>query len=218
MADSDSPEDLKAKSQFDDWNAGWFLDPVYFGDYPAYLKSRHPMPEFTPETSALVSQKTDFLGMNFYFGDKVKWNPSHPNDAEQIPIRVDTPTQMGWNKVPESLTYSLIETQKRYDPPSIIITENGCAYEDKVEDGKVHDPLRISFLRDYIKAAGDAVAQGVRLEGYFAWSLMDNFEWAQGYRPTFGLVHVDYKTQQRIPKDSAYLYRDIIRANAVSEQ
>lgn len=218
MPASDDPKDLQAKAQFDDWNVGWFLDPVYFGDYPEYLKCRYPMPAFTPETSALVSQKTDFLGMNFYYGDKVRWNPERMNDAEQFPIRIDSVTQMGWTKVPESLTYNLVETQRRYDPSLIIITENGCAYDDQVTNGVVKDPLRKAFLREYIKAAADALDQGVKLGGYFVWSLLDNFEWAQGYTPRFGIFRVDYDTLKRIPKESAFMYRDIIQANAVPHQ
>jgi beta-glucosidase len=212
---SDQPDDLKAKEQFDSWNVGWFLDPVYFGDYPEYLKRRFPMPEFTQETSALVSQKTDFMGLNFYFGNMVQWDASERNDAKEITIRVDNTTQMGWQKVPETLTYTLIESQKRYDPAKIIITENGCAYEDTVTNDRVHDPKRMEFIRDYVAAAGKSMEHGVKLGGYFAWSLMDNFEWAEGYRPTFGIVHVDYETQKRVPKDSAYMYRDFIRANGV---
>ncbi|HWD38511.1 MAG TPA: GH1 family beta-glucosidase [Fimbriimonas sp.] len=215
MPYSQSEEDLKAKSQFDDWNVGWFLDPIYKGDYPEFLKSRYQMPEFTAETSKLVSQKTDFMGLNFYQGDMVKWNPAFANDAEQVPLRQDNTTQMGWQRVPETLTYTLVESQKKYNPAKIVITENGCAYEDSLINGKVHDPLRMQFLRDYICAVEEAIESGVRVGGYFAWSLMDNFEWGEGYRPTFGLVHVDYETQVRTPKDSALMYRDIIRTSRV---
>jgi beta-glucosidase len=215
MPYSESQEDLKAKAQFDDWNTGWFLDPVYFGDYPEFLKSRYPMPEFTEETSRLVSQKTDFMGLNFYQGDKVKWNPEKPNDAEQVDLRIDATTQMGWQSVPETLTYTLVESQKKYNPAKIIVTENGCAYPSTLEDGKAHDPERVEFIQKYLRACHDAIEQGVNLQGYFAWSFMDNYEWAEGYRPTFGMVHVDYETQKRTPKDSAYLYRDIINSNSV---
>ncbi len=215
FAYSDSPDDLKAKQQFDDWNVGWFLDPVYFGDYPEYLKSRYSPPEFTPETSKLVSQPTDFMGLNFYFGEVVKWSEGALNDAELLPIRIDATTQMGWQSVPESLTYTLVESQKKYQPKQIIITENGCAYPCELLDGKAHDPERVTFIEKYLLACDAAIKQGVRLNGYFAWSFMDNFEWAQGYRPTFGLVHVDYETQARTPKDSAYRYREIIKNNAL---
>ncbi len=215
VAASDSPEDLKAKEQFDHWNAGWFLDPLYKGDYPEYMKQRYAMPEFTPETSKLVSQPLDFMGLNFYFGDVVKWNPEHMNDAEQMPSRIDNTTQMGWQRLPETFAQCLVETHKRYKPEKIVVFENGCAYEDKVENGRVHDPQRMQFIRDYISAMGDAIREGVPVAGYFVWSLLDNFEWAEGYRPTFGLVRVDYATQQRIPKDSAFMFRDIIKANAV---
>ena len=215
MPFSDKSEDLQAKLQFDSWNAGWFLDPVYLGDYPEYMKSRYPMPEFTPETSKLVSQKTDFMGLNFYQGDLVRWNPDCPNDAEQVPLRKDSTTQMGWQRVPETLTYTLVESQRIYNPDKILITENGCAYDDTVVGEKVHDELRCTFIRDYIAATGRAIDAGAKVGGYYAWSLMDNFEWAEGYRSTFGLIHVNYETQERIPKDSALMYREIIRANGV---
>ena len=212
---TDSPDDLKAKSQFDDWNVGWFLDPIYKGDYSEYMKARYPMPEFTPETSKLVSQKTDFMGLNFYQGDQVRWNPKSRNDAEQIDLRKEATTQMGWQRVPETLTYTLVESQKAYNPEKILVTENGCAYKDPLSNGRVNDPERMEFLSQYIKAAHDAIQQGVNLKGYFVWSFMDNFEWGEGYEPTFGIVQVDYKTQKRTPKDSAFMYRDIVRNNGV---
>jgi beta-glucosidase len=179
------------------------------------MKNRFPLPEFTPETSKLVSQPTDFLGLNFYQGDLIKWNSEKLNDAEQVDVRQDATTQMGWQSVPETLTYTLLETQKRYEPSKIIITENGCAYPTDLKDGKAHDPARVEFLSKYLSACHDAIEQGVRLEGYFAWSFMDNYEWAFGYRPTFGLVHVDYSTQVRTPKDSALWYREVIKNNGV---
>ncbi|RYG19237.1 beta-glucosidase [bacterium] len=212
---SDSEEDQKALWQNDQWTAGWFLDPVYKGDYNDYMKSRYAVPEFTEEERRLVTQPTDFMGLNFYDAGKIRWKEGAQNDAETVPLRLDNTTQMGWNRVPETLTYCLTESQKRYSPPKIYITENGCAYDYPVENGRVHDTQRVEFYRTYLEGVLDAIDQGANVQGYFAWSLMDNFEWAEGYRPRFGIVHVDYETQERTPKDSAFFLRDTIKANAV---
>ena len=212
---SDSEEDLKATAQSDAWTAGWFLDPVYRGDYNDFMKSRYGMPTFTEEQSRLVSQPTDFMGLNFYDSPKIRWKEGAPNDAEGVPLRQDNTTQMGWNRVPETLTHCLVQSQKRYSPPKIVVTENGCAYDYPVEDGRVHDAMRVEFYRSYLEGVLDAIDQGANVQGYFAWSLMDNFEWAEGYRPRFGIVHVDYETQARTPKDSAFFLRETIKANGL---
>lgn len=212
---SDDPKDIRATEQSNIWNAGWFLDPIYKGDYHEYMKRTFPMPEFTPETSKLVSQKTDFMGLNFYEGSYVRWCEGALNDAEQVPLHRTAETQMGWFRVPESLKHTLVKSQKDYNPDAIYITENGCAYDYPVENGHVHDALRVEFLRQYIAAARESIDEGVKLRGYFVWSLMDNFEWAFGYRPRFGIVHVDYETQVRTPKDSAVMMSKIIRANSL---
>lgn len=212
---SDSEQDLQALRQSDAWTAGWFLDPLYKGDYNDYMKSRYAVPSFTAEESKLVSQPTDFMGLNFYDAPQIRWKAGAQNDAEQVPLRIDNTTQMGWNRVPETLTHCLVESQKRYDTRKIIVTENGCAYDYPVENGKVHDEKRVEFYRSYLDGVLDAIDQGAKVEGYFAWSLMDNFEWAEGYRPRFGIVHVDYDTQVRTPKDSAFFLREVIQANGL---
>jgi beta-glucosidase len=212
---SDDPKDVLATEQSNSWNVAWFLDPIYKGDYPEYLKRRYPMPEFTPETSKLVSQPTDFMGLNFYEGSYVKWSDDGPNNAEQIPLHRTAETQMGWFRVPEALTTTLVMSQRDYNPAEIYVTENGCAYDYPVVGGRVADELRVRFLQEYLAATQDAIRQGVNLKGYYVWSLMDNFEWAFGYRPRFGIVHVDYETQVRTPKDSAFMMREIMKANSL---
>lgn len=207
---SDSESDRLALWQSDQWTAGWFLDPLYHGDYNDYMKSRYAMPTFNDEEKRLVSQSTDFMGLNFYQSGRIRWKSGAKNDAEEIPLRQDNTTQMGWQRVPETLTHCLVESQKRYRPAKILVTENGCAYEEPV-----HDEKRIEFYRSYLDAVLDAIDQGVNVQGYFAWSLMDNFEWAEGYRPRFGIVHVDYGTQARTPKDSARFLSEVIQANAL---
>ena len=212
---SATPQEEKALWQSDEWTAGWFLDPVYKGDYSDYMKARYAMPSFTPEESRLVSQPTDFMGLNFYQAGRIRWKAGAQNDAEEVPLRVDNPTQMGWNRVPETLTHTLTESQRRYSPPKIVVTENGCAYDDPVADGRVRDARRVEFYRTYLEGVLDAIERGANVQGYFAWSLMDNFEWAEGYRPRFGIVHVDYDTQVRTPKDSARFLGEVIQANGL---
>ena len=122
---------------------------------------------------------------------------------------------MGWPIEPWGLTEILTRVAREYPGVPLMVTENGAAFADKpdLDAGVVADPQRIDYLNTHIRAAADAVAQGADLRGYFVWSLMDNFEWAEGYRPRFGLIYVDYRTQRRILKDSAHWYRSVIERN-----
>ena len=123
---------------------------------------------------------------------------------------------MGWEIYPHGLDLMLEELQRAYHPPALLITENGAAYpEGPSDDGAVHDTKRIEYLDGHLRACHDALAAGVDLRGYFVWSLMDNFEWAEGYAKRFGIVHVDYRTQERVLKDSAKWYREVIRRNGI---
>jgi beta-glucosidase len=123
---------------------------------------------------------------------------------------------MGWRIEPASLTELLVSLSARYPDVPLMITENGAAFEDVLTpDGRVHDAGRTAYVRDHLSALVDAIEAGVDLRGYFVWSLLDNFEWALGYDKRFGIVHVDYHTLVRTPKDSALWYGDAIRANAV---
>jgi beta-glucosidase len=122
---------------------------------------------------------------------------------------------MGWDIVPEGLTKTLVRLKKDYDAPPIFVTENGSAWEDEVVDGEIHDPDRVDYLDQHLGAISDAIADGVDVRGYFAWSLMDNFEWAWGYERRFGIVRVDYDTQARTPKDSAHRYAAVAKANGL---
>ena len=215
---TDSEDDRQAVDQHNAWSAGWFLDPIYHGDYPAFMKARYELPEFTPETSALVSAPTDFMGLNFYMASPVRWNLKSRNDAEELDNPKLPHTAMGWMVVPDTIRHTLVESQRVYNPPKILVTENGCAFEDAVVDGRVHDPERIDFLRNYLRACHEAIDRGTRLMGYFVWSFLDNFEWAEGYRPRFGITHVDFETQNRILKSSALVYRDIIASNGLNAE
>ncbi len=155
-----------------------------------------------------IAAPIDFLGVNNYFRFVV-------TAAEDGPKLIKPPestlTDMGWEVYPDGLRRLLIGLAENYAPQAIYITENGAAFGDvRVHDGRVHDPERTEFLQTHIGAVSDALAAGVPIRGYFVWSLLDNFEWAEGYSKRFGIVYVDYPTLERIPKDSFYWYRDFI--------
>ena len=137
--------------------------------------------------------------------------------VEILPPSLEIPqTIKGWEINPAMLHQQLLEFKNRYGNPPIYITENGCASPDVLDaEGKVSDPDRADYFRDYLSAASLAIEDGVNLKGYFAWSLLDNFEWAEGYTQRFGIVYVDYPTQKRIPKDSFYFLKNIYQNNEV---
>jgi len=199
---------------FTSWSNSWWLDPVFFGNYPK--ESLEHLEKYLPadyeKDMAIISQPVDFLGNNHYQGHYV----SADKKGEIIchgPIAGEALTGFNWRITPEGLYWGPKFLYERYKKP-IIITENGLSNKDWVAlDGKVHDPQRIDFTNRYLKEYKRAAEDGVDLAGYFHWSIMDNFEWAYGYRERFGLVHVDFKTQKRTIKDSGYWYRDVIRDN-----
>lgn len=194
----------------------WMLDPLFKGVYPAdmvaLLEPYLPPIELTAVHAAAVP--LDFLGVNYYLRDVVL------HDDHELPLQVRhispegaAKTALGWEIFPEGLTTLLVRLQQDYAPPALYITENGAAFDDEVSaDGTVSDPQRIAYLKSHLAAVAEAIAQGATVKGYFAWSLMDNFEWSHGYSKRFGLIYVDYATQQRIPKQSAWYYRDQILA------
>jgi beta-glucosidase len=178
-----------------------------------------------PGDLELIGAPLDFLGVNFYRPVTVAAAPhrsANPEMRTAVDIGVaeldpygTRHTTMGWPVVPESLTELLCGLHARYPRlPPVWITENGSAETDTVDpDGRVHDTERIDYLTDHLTAVAAAVAAGVDVRGYYAWSLLDNFEWARGYDQRFGLVHVDYDTLTRTPKDSYHWYRDLITAH-----
>jgi beta-glucosidase len=163
---------------------------------------------------AAIATPLQFLGVNYYSRLVVK------RGSDGLPVAVpmapkDELTAMGWEVYPQGLHDVLVRVSRDYGPAEIYLTENGAAYDDVVEpSGRVADPRRIEYLRAHLEAARRAIAEGVPLAGYFAWSLMDNWEWALGYEKRFGLVHVDFETQRRTLKDSALWYRAVIAALA----
>lgn len=221
-ARSDSPVDLDAVKALDGHFNRWFLDPVYGRGYPADMVERYgeAMPAVSVDDLDEIATPTDFLGINSYNPSVVAPPLDPENPLGFDPLTTDELraahyelTAMGWPIVPEAFGQLLTRVAREYDVPAIYITENGAAFDDEVVDGVVDDPRRVDFLRSHLAALDVAIAEGAPVRGYFAWSLLDNFEWAWGYGKRFGLVHVDFETQERTPKSSALWYRDAIAAN-----
>lgn len=224
MSASESPEDKSAAERLDMAFNRWFLDPLYGQGYPEALVELYGdmMPEIEGNDLDFIASQTDFLGINYYFPQTVRAVPltQHP-----LGIAVRTPeeevaagreiTAMGWPVAPESFTELLKRVQSDYAPKAVYITENGAAFDDTLEDGVVHDRQRTAYLRSHFEAAWEALHAGVPLQGYFVWSLLDNFEWAYGYSKRFGIIYVDYPTQERVLKDSARYYQRVVADNAV---
>ena len=212
---SDSAEDQAAMARHDGLRNRWFLDPLYGRGYPvATLASvGDAAPVVMPGDMETIAMATDFLGVNFYFPETVANAPGHgPLDVEMVTMSGQEHTAMGWAIAPESMTELLLRIEREYDPGPIYITENGSCFDDTVEaDGTIADHRRRRFLQRHLAALNDAIAQGVPVKGYFAWSLIDNFEWAEGYQRRFGLIHVDFATQARRMKESGKWYRGFLR-------
>lgn len=213
---SPSPQDYRAAREMDGFLNRWFLDPVHGRGYPAdvtawFGRVHNAEVNFVDEGDMdSIAVPTDFLGVNYYTRHVAR-DPSDDNAPRTISTEDSEFTDMGWEVAPRSLFRLLNRLHFEYQVPSIYITENGAAFPDRVsEDGRVHDDRRLAYLKAHFQAAYDAIQCGVPLEGYFVWSFMDNFEWAFGYTKRFGIVYVDFETQQRIVKDSGLWYRDVI--------
>jgi beta-glucosidase len=224
--------DAEAARRVDGQANRLYLDPIFRGEYPEDLLSYYrergvDLPPVRDGDLEVISGPVDFLGVNYYFRHHVREAPGEaagpseifadlqargivPHDAEK--------TAMGWPVEPEGLTQILLRIKDEYSPVPIYVTENGRAVYDYVDpEGKVKDEERISYLDAHFRAAHDAMQQGVDLRGYMVWSLLDNFEWAEGYSKRFGIVFVDYGTQRRIPKASVRWYTDVIERNGLPD-
>lgn len=190
-----------------------FSDPVFFGKYPDAYYELEDIPAAAADDMALISSPVDFFALNIYEGRTVR--RAEDGSIEQLAAPVGSPkTLMDWEITPVNMRWAPRHLYRRYGK-KVYITENGISCQDYVfSDGKVHDSYRIEYLNSYLRELRAAAEDGVtKPAGYFHWSLMDNFEWAEGYKQRFGLVHVDFATQKRTPKDSYFTYRDIIRSN-----
>ena len=232
---TDKPQDREAAERAVQFFLGWFADPIYkSGDYPPVMRERvgDRLPRFTAEESAALLGSADFFGLNHYTtmfaagasnadGTPSVYGNGGISEDQNVDLSADPAwplTDFKWAVVPWGCRKLLEWIARRYDNPAIYITENGCAMDDSVSaNGSIHDPDRIAFHRGYLEACHQAIAAGVDLRGYFAWSLMDNFEWASGYCYRFGLVHVDRQTLARTPKSSARWFSDVVRHNALPD-
>jgi beta-glucosidase len=209
----DSAADLAAAKLADGFDNRWYADPIFKGSYPKDIVEGFgkEVPIHSGDMQA-ISSPLDFLGINFYTRQTITSDDS-AKPLPYKPILVDgvERTAMGWEVHPQSLTDIIMRVHNEYAPREIYITENGSAWEDSVVDGKIDDKSRVSYLERHLDAMLAAKSQGAPVLGYFAWSLLDNFEWAFGYSKRFGIVYVDYETQKRIPKSSALYYRDRIK-------
>jgi len=214
---SERPEDLAATHRADAYMNRQYLDPVFLGRYPAQMKEifGEAWPEFPPEDFALIRQPLDFLGINYYSRGIMRHDPAAAfGQWSTVPHPHHLRTDMDWEVFPQGLTDLLVDVKARYGSVPIFITENGAAFPDpETAVEEVADPLRVDYFRTHLAALRAAMAAGVDVRGYFAWSLLDNFEWAFGYSKRFGIIHVDFKTQQRTMKASARFYSEIIRSN-----
>jgi beta-glucosidase len=221
---SDSEADRGAARRHDAYLNRQFLDPVLRGEIAARLPEMFgtAWPDWTAAELAQVAQPIDFVGVNYYLRLVVCADDGGgPARARIVPQANCPRTAMDWEIYPRGLTETLVWVHERYGQVPLYITENGAAFADKRQpNGSVNDTERVQYLLEHLRAAGEAISAGVNVRGYFVWSLLDNFEWACGYSKRFGIVHVDFPTQQRVAKSSARFYTNVIRSNgaALEEQ
>ncbi len=217
-AASESAEDRAATARAHAYMNRQYLDPVFFGRYPRLLEEifGEAWPRWPADDFALIRQPIDFVGVNYYTRSVTRFDPqSWPLQAAPVRQPRATYTETTWEVFPQGLTDTLVWVSRRYGNPPLYVTENGAAFFDPpvVEGERLADPLRVDYLRKHLKAVRNARAAGADVRGYFAWSLLDNFEWSLGYSKRFGIVHVDFDTQKRTPKDSARFYANVVATN-----
>jgi beta-glucosidase len=225
---SPSDADRDACRRFDGFFNRWFLDPLHGRGYPAdvvadYVADGHlppsGLPVVRPGDLEAIAVACDFLGINYYMrtvarSDRIPEAENAPRTVQLAPK--SEWTEMGWEVWPKGLSDLLLRVHEDYAPPRILVTENGASYSTPPDaDGRVRDVDRIRYLKGHLMAAHRAIELGVPLEGYFVWSLLDNFEWDRGYTQRFGITWVDYATRQRIAKDSAIWYSQVIAEGAL---
>jgi beta-glucosidase len=214
----DHPAVADAVRRADGWQNRVFLDPLLRGGYPDDVRADLAgVSDFSFERdgdAATIAAPLDLLGVNYYQTQVVSTSPMPGTNLAALQPTETPLTAMGWGVDPEGLGDLLRRLHRDYGDLPLYVTENGSAYDDEVTaDGRIHDEERTAFLAAHLASAQQAIADGVPLKGYFVWSLMDNFEWAHGYSKRFGVVHVDYATQQRRLKDSGRWYADFLRAH-----
>lgn len=237
--ETDSPEDAEAVRRVDGLQNRVFLDPVLHGAYPADVQAdTAAVTDWSfvqPGDLEVIAAPLDVLGVNYYSPTHVRhWTRERPKehadghgegkaspwiagDDVEFPFQPGRKTDMGWSIDPRGMTELLLRVAREAPGCEIMVTENGAAFPDVMDaNGRVIDTDRIDYLRGHLAAVHEAIEAGAPVTGYYLWSLLDNFEWAWGYGKRFGIVHVDYNTQVRTPKDSALFYADVIRRNALT--
>ncbi len=216
---SDSADDIAASDRHHAWNNIWFLDPLVKGTYPnAYIEQEKMLRKMDvrPGDMEACKEKPDFIGINLYQRSIVENNPDDRNLGIRQHRGFGPQTAFGWEIWPAALYRMIKRIDREYDHPIIYITENGCSYPTGPDgNGRVPDHERIDFYNGFVGQVGRAIDEGCDVRGYYAWTLIDNFEWAEGFRQRFGIVHVDFETQKRTIKDSGYWFRDLIAKNQI---
>ncbi len=215
---SENPHDRAATQRADAYMNRQYLDPLFLKRYPEEMREifGEAWPDWPANDFALIAQPIDFIGINYYTRNVTRFDANAwPLYAASVRQPRATYTETGWEVFAQGLTDILLQVRERYGNLPLYITENGAAFFDPptAESDRVHDPLRVDYLRKHIRAIHAAIQGGVDLRGYFVWSLFDNLEWSWGYSKRFGIVHVDFATQQRTLKDSAAAYSRVIASN-----
>ena len=216
---SPSDADKQASKLFNQFFNEWFLDPLYGKSYPSNVandwikKGLIPSIDFVKDGDYdIISIPTDFLGINYYSRGIIRSEEIPEEENLPVEIVAGDKTDFEWEVYPNGLRDLLLDVDQKYSPGSIYITENGCAYDYPKVDGVINDKRRVHYLESHIMACKEAVDKGVSLDGYMHWSLMDNFEWAEGYCKRFGLIGVDFETLERTPKESFWRYKELIKS------
>jgi len=216
---SDSPEDKEESILFDQFFNKWYLNPLYGKPYPKKIikhwqdkgKLGKDLGFIQSGDNGIISTSTDFLGINYYSRAIIR-NASHSNKDYPVKVVPGEKTKFDWEVFPEGLEKLLLSIHNEYGPKKIYITENGASYDyEKDENNIINDVKRIDYLKSHLMACNNSIIKGVPLKGYFHWSLMDNFEWAEGYYHHFGLVHINFETFERVPKRSFKWYMDFLK-------
>jgi beta-glucosidase len=214
----DSQADAESAEREDGFVNRWYLDPLYRGRYPDDLWEwfGEAVPKVQPNDLTTISAPTDFLGVNYYTRAVVAYDrTASPLQTRNVVPPGAPVTAVGWEVYPRGLREVLTRVHRDYAPAAIYVTENGAAYPDRLINGQVDDPARESYLRQHLEAVHEAIAAGAPVRGYFVWSLLDNFEWAKGYAIRFGIIYVDYATQDRIIKRSGRWYAEVAREHGL---
>ncbi|WP_337267283.1 GH1 family beta-glucosidase [Oryzifoliimicrobium ureilyticus] len=217
IPETQSSADKAAAERAHEFHNGAFFDPVFKGEYPEhFLAALGPrMPVIEDGDLAIINAKLDWWGLNYYTPMRVADDAEKPGDfpwTKAAPPVSEVKTDIGWEVFPGGLSHVIEDLYRRYELPPCYITENGACYNMEVVDGAVDDTPRLAYYADHLSVVADLIGKNYPIKGYFAWSLMDNFEWAEGYRMRFGLVHVDYATQKRTVKKSGLWYAELASA------